>query len=341
MSVTAELIRVYSFEFIQHLHSSFDAVLDEDIVNRLLDIKRNNRFVRCKSPMRLKYKIRDSVAQQWRKEREESASQSPLEKYESAVQSNLNKISPKNYSVILEKIIESYDAFVSSGDESASSEKGLEVLVDSLFEKASKEKTYSELYAQLVGDIYKKGYEHVGQYSRNKAEQLYTSSVQTRIQDCRADMDEEEIRNVFKTKMKFTGLFLFIANMFVQHMITYQEVKQYYDGLLNYFDIAPLEYCDSYIESICQMIRLAGYSLEKSAESKDTFYNDFMKVLYDYQVVKSSDNPKMTNKNRFAIMDVTDLYKRGWDMNRYEEDASSSESFASVKETMHKKKSRK
>jgi hypothetical protein len=90
------------------------------------------------------------------------------------------------------------------------------------------------------------------------------------------------------------------------------------------------------------MIRLAGYSLEKSAESKDAFYNDFMKVLYDYQALKSSDNPKMTNKNRFAIMDVTDLYKRGWDMNRYEEDTGSSESsFASVKETIHKKKSRK
>jgi hypothetical protein len=86
------------------------------------------------------------------------------------------------------------------------------------------------------------------------------------------------------------------------------------------------------------MVRLAGYSLEKSAESKDAFQNDFMKVLYTYQAMKTDENPKMSNKNRFSIMDVTDLYKRGWDMNRVEEE--NTESFSSVKETTKKKSRR-
>jgi hypothetical protein len=41
-------------------------------VNKLLDIKRGNKFIRRKSPLRLKYKIHDSVAENWRKEREEN-----------------------------------------------------------------------------------------------------------------------------------------------------------------------------------------------------------------------------------------------------------------------------
>lgn len=336
-------IRTYSFDYIQTLHASFDAVLDDEIIARLLDIKRNNRFVRCKSPMRLRYKIRDSVAQQWRKEREENNSQSPQDKYEMSIQSNLNKISPKNYTVILEQIVYCYNAFVVSitDDEtpnciSESSTKGIATLIALLFEKASKEKTYSELYAQLLSDMEKMGHETIGAVCRQKADSLYNDTIKNRIQDCNADMDEEEIRTVFKTKMKFTGLFLFIANLFVHSIMPYSEVKRYYDGLLSYFELAPLEYCDSYIESICQMMRLAGYSLEKSAESKDAFRADFIDVLYKYQEMKTDENPKMTNKNRFAIMDVTDLYKRGWDMERYEEETT--EEFSSGKEVAKKKR---
>jgi hypothetical protein len=345
MSVSVLPVRVYQFDFIQMLNKSFDAVLDDEIIARLLEIKRNNRFVRCKSPIRLRYKIKDSVAQQWRKEREESSNQSPTEKYEMSIQSNLNKISTKNYSVILDQVVQCNTIFITSiteGDDPesirVSRNKGIEILITLIFEKASKEKTYSELYAQLLSDIEKMGYPYISEYCRQKADSLYNDTIKTRIQDCNTEMDEEEIRNVFKTKMKFTGLFLFIANLFVHSIMTYDEVKRYYDGLISYFELAPLEYCDSYIESICQMVRLAGYSLEKSAESKDAFQNDFMKVLYTYQAMKTDENPKMSNKNRFSIMDVTDLYKRGWDMNRVEEE--NTESFSSVKETTKKKSRR-
>jgi len=150
---------------------------------------------------------------------------------------------------------------------------------------------------------------------------MYDTLVATRIADCRADMDDEEIREVFKSKMKFTGLFLFIANMFVHKLLSYDEVKKYYDGLLSYFELSPVEYCDTYIDSMCQMMKLAGYVLEKTAATKELFSGDFMDVLYKYQATKHEENPKMSNKNRFAIMDITDLYKRGWDMNRVEESA--------------------
>lgn len=308
-------IRTYSYDFIQTLNKSFDAILDDEIVARLIEIKRTNRFVRRKSPMRLKYKIKDSVALQWRKEREEQQNQTSVERYELNLQGNLNKLSHKNYSVILESILSVVSEF--ANEEGA--DAAIHTVVDMLFEKAAKEKTYSELYAQILADLQKSGYSSVGEYTRERADHVYSTLVATRIADCRADMDDEEIREVFKNKMKFTGLFFFIANMFVHGLLAYEEVKKYYDGLLSYFDLAPVEYCDTYLDSICQMLRLSGYLLEKAAVSKEQFYDDFMKVLYEYQETKQDVNPKMTNKNRFAIMDVTDLYKRGWDMVREEE----------------------
>jgi hypothetical protein len=164
----------------------------------------------------------------------------------------------------------------------------------------------------------KTGYTATSEFAREKAQHLYSTLVATQIADCRADMDDEEIREVFKSKLKFTGLFFFIANMFVHGLLTYDEVKQYYDGLVSYFELSPVEYCDTYIDSICQMMRIAGYLLEKSS-TKEKFKTDFMDVLTKYQEMKQTDNPKMSNKNRFAMMDITDLYKRGWDMNRVEE----------------------
>ena len=39
-----------------------------------------------------------------------------------------------------------------------------------------------------------------------------------------------------------------------------------------------------------------------------------MSELYKLQSLKSDENPKMSNKNRFKIMDITDLYKRNWNV---------------------------
>ena len=64
---TGEVI-VYSFNEIEELAKTFNAELDQEVVNNLLEIKKNNKFIRRKSPLRLKYKI--STANAWRNERE-------------------------------------------------------------------------------------------------------------------------------------------------------------------------------------------------------------------------------------------------------------------------------
>ena len=61
---------VYEYEFIEQLSTIFNAELDENTLNNLLEIKKNNKFIRRKSPLRLSYKT--TAADTWRKNRVQS-----------------------------------------------------------------------------------------------------------------------------------------------------------------------------------------------------------------------------------------------------------------------------
>ena len=91
-------IIVYDIEFIKKLSSDFNAILDKDIQNNLLEIKKNNKFIRRRSPIRLKYKI--SVADRWRDQRLNN-DESDSDKHRNLLISNLNKLSNVNYPQII------------------------------------------------------------------------------------------------------------------------------------------------------------------------------------------------------------------------------------------------
>jgi len=303
----------YSYETIEEIAKNFSATLDEDLVNKLLDIKRGNKFIRRKSPLRLKYKIHESVAQHWRKEREEKETLTGIEYFNMEYSGYLNKLSIKNYSVLLEKIYELYELQEDKYEIEES-------IVKITFEKALMEKIYSNLYAQLLQDLKNKGCEDIEALSKKMAEEFYENSIENNIKQCNGDMTDEEIRQIFSTKMVFVGGFIFIANLFVFGLLSYENVLQFYKGLIRYFELSPVEYCDSYLETIEQILVTAGYQLEKKAETKEKFYEDFMSVLYKYQGIKADVNPRMSNKNRFKLMDITDLYKRNWNVRELVDD---------------------
>ena len=105
-----------------------------------------------------------------------------------------------------------------------------------------------------------------------------------------------------------------MANLYIFNLLSYNSILKYYKGILKYFEKSPVEYCDTYLDIIENLLKTAGYQLERKAETKEDFYSDFMSELYKLQSLKSDENPKMSNKNRFKIMDITDLYKRNWNV---------------------------
>ena len=104
--MATEEVIVYDYETIKFLASQFNAELDQDTINNLLEIKKNNRFIRRKSPLRLKYKI--STANAWRNERENSENVSENDKLTNSMISNLNKLSEQNYILIHEEVSKLY-----------------------------------------------------------------------------------------------------------------------------------------------------------------------------------------------------------------------------------------
>ena len=300
----------YTYEYIEEIAKQFSATLDEDVANRLLDIQKSNKFIRRKSPLRLKYKIHDSVAQAWRKEKEEKKFISPIEQFKTELQANLNKLSSKNYEMILNKIWELYEQLGS--DETFNSFQV--VIASMIFEKAVTEKGYSYIYAQLLSNLYEKGCDDLKEICDELSNNFYNKSSEISIEESTSDMTESEIRNLYATKMKFTGGFIFIANLFVYELLGYEVVLKFYKNLIESFETVPLEYCDNYLDTVEQILKTAGYHLEKRASSSKRFYDDFMDILNKYQNTKQDVNPRMSNKNRFKLMDITDLHKRNWNV---------------------------
>jgi hypothetical protein len=305
----------YSYDFIIELANNFSATLDEDVANRLLEIKKGNKFIRRKSPMRMKYKIHESVALNWRKDREEKAVMSIEEKFNLEMHSNLNKLSLKNYSAIFENINNLYDSISNENNE-----EYINKLVNMVFEKAMMDKTFSYLYAQLLKNISDIRQIDIINICYERCNNFYEISVENKLDQVNTDMTDEEIRKIFSSKTQLIGGYIFIANLYVFNLISYDSILKYYKGILKYFDISPIEYSDTYLDIIENLLKTAGYQLETNANSKEDFYNDFMSDLYKLQGIKSDENPKMNNKNRFKIMDMTDLYKRNWNVRQVVDD---------------------
>jgi hypothetical protein len=299
----------YSYDFIIELANNFSATLDEDVANRLLEIKKGNKFIRRKSPMRMKYKIHESVALNWRKDREEKTVMSIEEKFNLEMHSNLNKLSLKNYSAIFDNINNLYDTI--SND---NREEYINKLVNMVFEKAMIDKTFSYLYTQLLKNISETLQIDIINICYELCDNFYATSVENKLDEVNTDMTDEEIRKIFSSKTQLVGGYIFMANLFVFNLLSYDSILKYYKGILKYFDISPVEYSDIYLDIIENLLKTAGYQLESKAQTKDDFYNDFMSELYKLQGVKCDENPKMSNKNRFKIMDITDLYKRNWNV---------------------------
>ena len=128
----------YPYSQISDLALQIDAILDEDTINTLLQIKRDNKFVKRNNPLRLKYKLGDN----WRNANKfDNSELSNEEKYNSLIVSNLNKLTNENYTNILNEILETLELY-NIIDKKA--------FIDLIFSKAIDEQIYSNVYAKFI-----------------------------------------------------------------------------------------------------------------------------------------------------------------------------------------------
>ncbi len=295
--MAVEGVIIYNYKTIENISSTFNAVLDEDIINNLLEIKKNNKFIRRRSPIRLKYKI--SVANTWRNERE-SHNLSDTDKIVNSLISNLNKISDKNYNLILDDIESSYILNIENPSM-------LRLITQTICEKAMIEKIYCNLYAKLLADLYSKNKSDIIKYTQDICDEFFKTRIEFSLNSIGDNSDDyDTICKIIKDKTEFTGGFIFIANLFKYEIIEYDLVKRYYDSLVNYINICPKEQIGRYIDAIISIIENCGKYLQN--HNKELFNDNFMKIVYDL----IADKKKIIPKYRFKLMDITEKYQNNW-----------------------------
>lgn len=286
---------VYEYSFIENLAKNFSAELDENIINKLLEIKKNNKFIRRKSPIRLKYKI--STANIWRKERE-NKELSEEDSYINLIVSKLNKISNKNYSLILDEIVNTNKQYHNKIETSF-------ILSDTIFNKSMDENIYSNLYAKLINDL------NIDDLNKNLNKKCndFFEEINKSNNEITDDFEDnyDKLCNILKQKSKMLGGYIFIANLFKYNIVEYEIVKNYYLSLINLTKLATEDTIGKYIDSIVTILDNCGKSLNENDKNFKEIY-----MNYIYELIKDKDRVKA--KYRFKLMDITDKYESNWEL---------------------------
>ena len=288
-------ITQYTFNEIQAIASNFTATLDEDVINDLLEIKKNNRFIRRKTPVRMKYVIADS----WRVSGKDSEEITDDVKFTNSITSNLNKLSGKNADVISNEIM---NLFKTLPDQDTN------VFLDIVFEKALEEKFYSDTYAQLVGTIFNSTDVLSKEYLLSKCNTFYNEKIESVVDKLKksADTNYDELCAIFSTKAEFIGGFVFISNLFNYDIVDYDLVNKYYSGLKEYALSVPEDDIGIYVDSIVSILTNCGKKLQDFNPEK--FNENFLDIC-DKLI---ADRSRVKAKYRFKLTDMLDLVKNNF-----------------------------
>ena len=291
----------YPYSQISDLALQIDAILDEDTINTLLQIKRDNKFVKRNNPLRLKYKLGDN----WRNANKfDNSELSNEEKYNSLIVSNLNKLTNENYTNILNEILETLELY-NIIDKKA--------FIDLIFSKAIDEQIYSNVYAKLLADVLDKyNDEKYKQYLTSKCNDFYNENINndTSMEEIKVnDIDYDALCNKFREKAKLLGGFIMISNLFNYNLVSYELVLNYFNGLKEYADNSPKDTIGIYIDTIVSIISSCGKAL--SNHNKDKFEENFLNIAINL----SKNREKVIAKYRFKLLDLIDLAHNDWEIN--------------------------
>jgi hypothetical protein len=290
----------YPYDLIMRLAENFDAVLDEKTINYLLQIKRDNKFIKRNNPLRLKYKLGDG----WRNANKFDDSElSNEDKYNSLIISNLNKLTINNYDSILKEILETLELY---------NIIKIQVFVDLIFQKSIDEQIYSNIYSKLLADVldiftdteYKT-------YLTNKCNEFYTDNINNDMTikeiNIGTIMDYNDLCDKFREKAMLLGGFIMISNLFNYNLVSYDMVLNYYNGLKSYVTNAPKDTVGIYIDTISSILISCGKALKK--HNKENFNKNFL----DIAISLSKDKERIIAKYRFKLLDVIELVNKNWE----------------------------
>lgn len=250
----------------------------------------------------------------------------PLEVVERKVKALLNKLTMEKFDSISDQIV----AWANKS-ESETDGRTLTLVIRLVFDKATDEATWSSMYAALCKKMHEQLSPNVMDESvRDKHGQLVVGGQLFRqylLSRCQADFERgwstretleeqqsaaaaasgvapgeevfsDEYYALQKAKRRGLGLVKFIGELFKLQMLTERIMHRCILKLLD----EPVE---EDIESVCQLLKTVGLALSgpKGKEPMDMYFGKMREL---------SQEPTISQRIRFMLLDVIDLRARNW-----------------------------
>ena len=286
----------YKPSFINELNASITSILDNDIINDLLEIKNNNKFIKRKSPIKLRYEIKDSVANKWRQSKIENENIINSEIFLETINSNLNKLSDLNFPNISANIIKYINENIN--------DEFMNITLNAIFNKCLLEHLYSHLYGKLLKMLIESYGEKFRDLIIEKTEIFYNENISKVFNINNVNYDDFCTLN--KEKSKLLGSFILIGCLYKNDIIKYEIVIKYCNILFNnsLYGEESKEYLEKYVECLLRLIENVGLKIQKN--HPDIFENNIIKNLNLIKTNKLRFKPRI----RFLVMDLLDLINK-------------------------------
>lgn len=296
--MTSNIVR-YSPSFIKELSESITSILDVDIINNLLEIKNNNKFIRRKSPIKLRYVIDKSVSNKWRKEKLENDDREDMDIYLENLNKNLNKMTESNFNNVKDNVLELINS-------SEHKDTYMEVTLNTIFNKCLLEYLYANLYANLLKilvDIYDDNV--FIELILKKTNSFYNDNI-CKTFNVENNLNYDELCTLNKEKSKLLGSFILIGCLYKNDIIDYDLVMKYCNLLFEnslYSDDKP-ETLEKYVECLCTLMENIQTKL------KNKLGDIFQKEIIGKLEMIQKDKSRFKSRIRFKVMDLIELCKK-------------------------------
>ena len=292
-----DIIR-YSIEDINRIETEIDTILDQDTITKLLEIKKNNKSFKHLKPVKLKYSMITKTAETWKQNKKDKNREE--EHFIDNIHLNLNKLSGKLYKTISNKIIDTLHEY--------GLEKARKIILDLIFNKSISEKQFANLYCKLclqLIDLYDNSFKAD---ILEKSDAYYSENVKS-VFIKKENVSYDEFCDNNKLKKKLIGIFIFVAYLYINDIISSEIILKYIDSLFT--SIYTSKEYDLEIYCVCELIPIIGKKLEQDL-SQDDFDEDFNTIIVDKLRIITEDRKKYKAKYRFLILNVLDLQKNNW-----------------------------
>lgn len=281
----------YSLEDFKRISENFDAELDTDIINSLLEIKKNNRFTKRKTPLKLKYTISNT----WRLNENKNDELSNEEILSKTITSSLNKLSNDNFDIIYNLIKKDMDTY---------SDVSFEIVIDIIFDKSLEENFYCKSYSRLLDNLvrmYPDDTQFKTDYLIKKCRSFYNSFLNENINDL--DLQNEDydiVCSVNEKKSKIISGFILISTLFNFKIINYDFIKEIFLKNIECFNAVDTNYLGIYIDSIIVMIETSFETL------KSTNIDDYNDIYIPFIKSNINNRDRIIPKYVFKMKDLLD-----------------------------------